>query len=244
MRTVKEVSQLTGVSIRTLHHYDAIGLLPPTQVTESGYRLYDDAALQRLQSILMLRQLRFPLKEIAGILDSPGFDPIAALADQIRLLELQREQLDRLIAHARKIQRTGVFYMDFSPYDHEKEARYAAEARKKWGHTDAYRESQEKTRNRTTEQQRATGDGLMDIFAQIGAIRQGSPDSPEAQALIGQLQQYITTHYYRCTPQILKGLGQLYIAGDEMTENIDKAGGPGTADFAHRAIEIYCKTSG
>ena len=103
MKTVKEVSLLTGVSVRTLHHYDAIGLLKPTRVTEAGYRLYDDTALGRLQTILLFRQLQFPLKEIRDILDSPGFDPMEALTQQIHLLELQRQQLDNLISHARKI---------------------------------------------------------------------------------------------------------------------------------------------
>ena len=79
MKTVKQVSQVSGVSVRTLHHYDAIGLLKPTRVTEAGYRLYDDAALERLQSILLFRELQFPLKEIGRILDAPGFDRQAAL---------------------------------------------------------------------------------------------------------------------------------------------------------------------
>ena len=88
MRTVKEVSRLTGVSVRTLHHYDAIGLLKPTEVTRAGYRLYDDTALSRLQSILLFRELQFPLKEIKAILDSPDFDPEEALTQQIKLLEM------------------------------------------------------------------------------------------------------------------------------------------------------------
>ena len=112
MRTVKEVSQLTGVSVRTLHHYDAIGLLKPSRVTEAGYRLYDDAALARLQTILLFRQLEFPLKEICRILDTPGFDPQEALTQQIRLLELKQQHLQELIRHARQIQKKGVAYME------------------------------------------------------------------------------------------------------------------------------------
>ena len=144
MKTVKEVSKLTGVSVRTLHHYDAIGLLPPTRVTEAGYRLYDDAALTRLQNILLFRQLQFPLKDIKQILDSPGFDPMEALAQQIQLLELQRQHLDNLIAHARQIQETGVITMDFSQFDTTELDSYAAQAKEKWGHTDAYKECQQK----------------------------------------------------------------------------------------------------
>ena len=102
MITIHEVSKLAGVSVRTLHYYDAIGLLPPTALTESGYRLYDDTALARLQSILLFRELEFPLKDIKRILDDPNFDQAAALADQIKLLELQQARLGRLITLARE----------------------------------------------------------------------------------------------------------------------------------------------
>ena len=120
MKTVTEVARITGVSVRTLHHYDAIGLLRPTAVTEAGYRLYDNNALGRLQTILLFRQLQFPLKQIRQILDSPNFDPREALSQQIELLELQKEHLEGLIAHARQIQKTGVINMDFSAYDQRK----------------------------------------------------------------------------------------------------------------------------
>lgn len=241
MKTVKEVSKLTGVSVRALHHYDTIGLLKPTRVTEAGYRLYDDAALQRLQTILLFRTLRFPLKQVKEILESPEFDPMIALEQQIQLLELQRTHLDELISHARQIQKTGVINMDFSAFDTAKMDQYAAEARKKWGKTDAYREFEAKTSGQTTAQMNSTGDALMEIFAQFGAIRHLSPASPETQALVGKLQNFITANYYTCTGQILRGLGQMYIAGDSMTENIDRTGGEGTAAFVHQAIEFYCK---
>ena len=239
MKTVKEVSRLTGVSVRTLHHYDAIDLLKPAQVTEAGYRLYDEAALARLQTILLFRELEFPLKEIKEMLTAEHFDPMAALDDQIRLLELRREKLDRLIDHARHIQNTGVMNMDFKAYDNKKLDAYAQEAKKRWGHTDAWRESQ--ARGKNADQELRDADGLMDIFRRLGQLRQGDPAAPEAQKLIAQLQQYICDHYYNCTNQILYGLGQMYAAGNEMNENIDRAGGAGTGDFARRAIEIYCK---
>ena len=239
MKTVKEVSRLTGVSVRTLHHYDAIGLLKPAKVTDAGYRLYDDAALGRLQTILLFRELQFPLKEIKEMLDAADFDPIAALDDQIRLLELRREHLDRLIVHARQIQKTGVMTMDFNAYDKKKLDAYAQEAKQRWGHTDAWKESQ--ARNKTDAQERSDADGLMDIFRRLGAYRTGNPAAPEAQALIAELRQFICDHYYNCTTPILLGLGQMYAAGGEMTDNIDHAGGTGTGDFARRAIEVFCK---
>jgi DNA-binding transcriptional MerR regulator len=144
MKTVKEVSRITGVSVRTLHHYDAIGLLKPSQVTASGYRLYDDTALGRLQTIMLFRELEFPLRDIQKILDSPNFDATAAIQDQIKLLELRRDHLDALIAHARQIQKTGVISMNFKPFDTAKMDQYAAEAKKKWGSTDAYKEYEKK----------------------------------------------------------------------------------------------------
>jgi DNA-binding transcriptional MerR regulator len=241
MKTVQQVSKLTGVSVRTLHHYDEIGLLKPTKVTEAGYRLYNEEALRKLQSILFFRELEFPLKQIGEFFNDPDFDPREALADQIRLLELRRQQLEKLISHARQIQNTGVIPMDFSAFDRSKQESYAAEAKKRWGKTDAYKEFEEKTAGQTREQQDAAGDGLMAIFAQLGAIRTTDPAGHEAQQKIKELQDYITAHYYTCTKQILRGLGMMYIAGDEMTENIDKAGGEGTAQFAHQAIEIYCE---
>lgn len=240
MKTVKEVSKLTGVSVRALHHYDAIGRLKPTRVTEAGYRLYDDTALARLQSILLFRELQFPLREIGEILDTPDFDPMSALEQQIRLLELRREHLDEVISHARRIQRTGVMNMDFSAFDETKLEVYAREARAKWGQTKAYKEFEERTARQTQAQLQETGEALMDHFRRLGALRHMSPGAGEVQTLIGELRDFITRHYYTCTPQILRGLGQMYAAGGEMTENIDKAGGPGTAAFANAAIEIYC----
>ena len=241
MRTVNQVSKLTGVSVRTLHHYDAIGLLHPTSITGAGYRLYDDAALARLHTILLFRELEFPLKQIASILDNPSFDPVSALDDQIRLLQMRRDQLDSLILQAKEIQRTGVISMNFSTFDRSKQAQYAAEAKRRWGSTDAYREYEQKTAGQTENQQASAAEGLMAIFARMGQIRHLSPAGEEAQALVKELQDYITANYYNCTKPILRGLGMMYIAGDEMTENIDKAGGEGTARFAHDAIQIYCK---
>jgi DNA-binding transcriptional MerR regulator len=240
MKTVQQVSNLTGVSVRTLHHYDQIGLLKPAKITEAGYRLYDDDALRKLQSILFFRELEFPLKQIGEFLSNPAFDTQKALSDQIRLLELRMEQLEKLISHARQIQKTGVIPMDFSAFDKSKQETYAAEAKKRWGKTDAYKEFEEKTAGQTQEQQNAAGDGLMAIFARMGTIRTAAPACAEAQAMVKELQDYITAHYYTCTKQILRGLGMMYIAGDDMTANIDAAGGAGTAQFAHEAIEVYC----
>lgn len=237
MKTVKEISKLTGVSVRTLHHYDTIGLLKPAKVTDAGYRLYDDASLQRLQAILLFRELQFPLKDIREILDSPGFDPRKALTQQIRMLELQREHLDQLIDHARQIQETGVFTMNFEAFDNNKLNEYAAEAKERWGHTDAYKESEKKTKGRDMN---AVNESLMQIFARFGAIRTSSPASEEAQALAAELQQFITDNYYTCTREIFRGLGAMYTADERFASNIDHAGGEDTAAFAAEAIRVFC----
>ena len=131
--------------------------------------------------------------------------------------------------------------MDFKPFDHSKMDKYAAEAKAKWGKTNAYKEFEEKTSGQTKEQLASTGDKLMDIFREFGALQHLPAGDPQVQALVAKLQSFITANYYHCTNQILRGLGQMYIAGDEMTDNIDRAGGAGTAQFAHDAIEIYCK---
>ena len=239
--TVHEVSRLTGVSVRALQYYDGIGLLRPAEYTEAGYRLYDEAALERLQQILLFRELEFPLKEIRRILESPDFDRKKALEQQIELLTIKREHIDDLIRLAQGIKLTGGISMDFEAFDKKKLEEYAARARDSWGGTEAWREYEEKSRGRTPDKDRDLAAGLMGIFAEFGAVKDRDPASEEARGLVRKLQGYITEHYYSCTDQILAGLGQAYAAGGEFTENIDKAGGPGTAAFAAEAIRIYCE---
>lgn len=236
MKTVHEVSELTGVSVRALHHYDAVGLLKPTAVTEAGYRLYDDAAIARLQSILLFRELEFPLKSIKAILDSPEFDARAAMLEQIKLLELRREQIDRLILLARETIETGEINMDFSAFDKSEFERYAAEAKQKWGGTAQYAEYDKKPQG----EKLAAADALMAKFAEIGALRALSPDSAEAQSAVRELQSFITEHFYTCTDEVLAGLRLMYTADERFKSNIDSAGGSGTAEFIGKAIEIYC----
>ena len=241
MMTVHEVSRLTGVSIRTLQYYDRIGLLPPAEYTDAGYRLYDDTALETLQQILLFRELEFPLKEIRQIIQSPAFDRRKALEQQIELLELKKERLDRLITLARGIQTTGVKQnMDFSAFDTKKLEEYAARAKEAWGETPAYKEFEQKTKGRTDTETMELNRQMMAVFADFGAVRDTDPAGEAAQALVRRLQDFITAHYYNCTDRILSGLGQMYAAGGEMTENIDKAGGEGTAVFAAKAIAAYC----
>ncbi|WP_125144438.1 MerR family transcriptional regulator [Clostridium transplantifaecale] len=241
MKTVNEVSALTGVSARALHYYDSIGLLKPAQVTGSGYRLYDDAALERLQHILLFKELQFPLKEIRRILDSPDFDRNLALEQQLNLLLLQKEHLENLIDMARGIRMTGVRNLDFTAFDAKKIDEYAAQAKAAWGKTAAYKEFEEKTRDRSPEEYDEINHDFMELFRKFGELKaqNGSPDSPEVQGQVQKLRDFITEHFYNCTPEILEELGKMYAGGGVFTETIDGKGGKGTADFTSRAIDIY-----
>ncbi len=239
MMTVHEVSSLSGVSIRTLHHYDSIGLLPATEVTIAGYRLYDDLALERLQQILFFKELEFPLKEIRMILDNPNFDRSKALEQQIHLLELRKEHLEKLISFARGIKTIGVKKLSFETFDTKKIDEYAKQVKESWGDTAAYREYQEKSRERSTAEENMLGKQLMDIFTEFGKIIDKGPESEEASAIAKRIQDFITEHHYVCTDEILAVLGTMYSGGGEMTDNINSYAGEGVARFADLAIQAY-----
>ncbi len=241
MKTVNEVSKLTGVSIRTLRYYDSIGLLKPSEYTESGYRLYDDTSLERLQQILLFKELEFPLKEIKRIIDAPGFDRNKALEQQIKLLTMKKEHLENLIDFARGIKLLGVRKMDFTVFDTKRIDEYSRRAKEQWGKTPAYREFEEKSKNWTAEDDLRMVNEFMQIFAGFGQMKTLDLYDEKVQSQVKKLQDYITEHFYNCTKEILNGLGKMYTGGGEFTENIDNAGGKGTADFVSKAIEIYCK---
>ncbi|MBR5178636.1 MAG: MerR family transcriptional regulator [Lachnospiraceae bacterium] len=241
MMTVHEVSNISGVSIRTLQYYDSIGLLKPSDYTESGYRLYDDTALERLQLILLFRELEFPLKDIRRMIDSPGFDKDKALEQQIELLELKMEHFENLLNLARGIKQIGVNKaMDFTAFDTKKIDEYAAQAKKTWGDTDAYKEYEEKSKGRTSEDNANIAKDIMKIFTEFGGMKDQEPGSEAVQKQVKKLQDYITENMYNCTKEILSGLGHAYSAPGEMNTNIDNAGGEGTGEFVDKAIQIYC----
>lgn len=232
MKTVKEISRLTGISVRTLHYYDEINLLKPTEITAAGYRLYDDTALERLHSILLFRELRFPLKEIKAILDHSDFDTQTALKEQIRMLELQRNRLDEIIVSARNLLMKGDGNMCFSAFDEAEINKYADEVKQRWGNTDAYKEFVKRNSDSADKT-----DELMRIFAEIGKVKHLSVTCENVQNLIKRLQNFITENDYTCTDKILKSLGQMYVNDERFKSNIDKAGGSGTAEFTAKAIE-------
>lgn len=244
MMTVSEMSKRTGVSIRTLHHYDEMGLLKPAHTTEAGYRMYDDASLERLQMILLFKELEFPLKEIARILDSPDYDRNRALEQQIEMLNIKKEHLENVLLFARTVYMLGVNYMDFSAFDTKKMDDYANQAKALWGKTDAYKEFEEKQKSATEEDNRNAEKDIMNIFCEFGAVKHLDPADQQVQALVAKLRAFITEHFYNCTPEILKGLGKMYACGGAFTESIDGVGGEGTAVFSDKAIEIYVENIG
>lgn len=240
MMTVHEVSMLTGVSIRALHHYDRIGLLHPAKVSEAGYRLYDDTDLERLQCILLFKEIQFPLKEIRAILESPCFERNRALEQQITLLEMKKRHLENLIDLARGIQMIGVKNLNFQAFDTRKIDEYAQQAKASWGQTAEYHEFEAKSKGRTKEETQRLGIGLMAILAKFGEMQEMEPTDSAVQEQVKKLQDYISEHYHTCSEKILAQLGSMYAEGESMTQNINAAGGDGTAEFAYRAIQAYC----
>lgn len=241
MMTVNEVSKTAGVSVRTLQYYDKIGLLKPTDYSEAGYRLYDVTALERLQQILLFRELEFPLKEIKEILSSPDFDRNKALEQQIILLTMKKEHLENLITFARGIQMKGVRTMDFSVFDTKKIDEYAERAKQQWGKTPEFQEFEQKSQSRTKEEEHVIMENFMKLFEEFGSLRDESPESEAARMQVKKLQDYITKYFYECSEKILLSLGEMYAGGGEFMQNIDRVGGEGTDEFTAEAIRVYCR---
>lgn len=239
---IKEFAKLTGVTVRTLHYYDEIGLLKPSSVDEqNGYRFYDENCLEQMQEILFYRELDFPLKEIRTILSSPEYDKNMALKGQKRLLMLKKERLERLISaldDAMKGEKITMNAFDNTEFEAQRE-KYAAEAKEKWGETAAYKEFAAK--NHTREQQNEAFSGMERLISEFAECKNGgaSSNSEKAQALVKKWQDFITDNFYTCTKEILSGLGEMYATDERFAANIDKHG-VGTAEFMRKAIRAYC----
>ena len=165
--TVHEVSKLAGVSIRTLQYYDKIGLLHPTGYTDAGYRLYDDTDLERLQHILLFKELEFPLKDIKAIINSSGFDRSKALEQQIELLRLKKEHIENLMNFALGIKMLGVKHMDFKAFDRSKLDEYSRQAKELYGNTSEYKEMEEKQKNSLVIERNKVKDQFSQIDVQL-----------------------------------------------------------------------------
>lgn len=235
---IKEFAELTGVSVRTLHYYDEIGLLHPADVDRfTGYRFYDEQSLLRMQEILFYRELDFSLKNIAKILSSPHYDKTKALQEQKQLLKLKKERLERLMDAIDDAEK-GENVMN--AFDNREFEIYKSEAQERWGETDAYSEYSNKTEKYSKNQWSDLADKMNEILAEFAVcMKQGrASDSDEAQKLVEMLRCHITENYYNCTPEILAGLGQMYVADERFKNNIDQ-NGDGTSMFISEAIEVY-----
>ena len=242
-QTIGAVARLAGISIRTLHHYDEIGLLAPGGRSEAGYRLYEDTDLERLQQILLLRELGFGLEEIARVLDDPSYDRSEALHQQRDQLERTRARIDRLIAAvdgaigAAQEGRTMTpeesleVFGDFDPAESEDEVK------ERWGDTDAYRESARRTKSYTKQDWQQIGvDSDVINQAFIALMDAGVPaTSAEAKAVAERHRGLISKWFYPCSPEIHAGLGAMYVADARFTKNIDKAR-EGLAKYMSEAI--------
>ena len=237
---VKEFAEFTGVSVRTLHYYDEIGLLVPAYVDRAtAYRYYDENSLLRMQEILFYRELDFSLQSIGEMLSSPNYDKNKALKEQKHLLTLKKERLERLIsAIDGAVKGENVM----SAFDNSEFEKHKAEAKEKWGKTDAYKEYEEKTKDYSKEQWNHLAEGMNDILAEFAVrMKHGeAPESAQAQNLVKMLQNHITENYYRCTNEILACLGQMYVADERFKNHIDEHA-DGTAAFLCKAIEVYCR---
>ena len=237
---IKEFAEFTGVSVRTLHYYDEIGLLEPAFVDRAtGYRYYNENSLLRMQQILFYRELDFSLKRIEEILSAPDYDKNKALAEQKALLTLKKQRLERLID---AIDSAAKGENVMNAFDNSEFEKYKDEAKEKWGKTDAYKQHQEKTKGYSKQKWNDLAEGMDQIMAEFAlCMRNGeAASSQEARHLVQRLQGHITENYYHCTDQILAGLGQMYVADERFRSNIDKHG-DGTAQFIRDAIEVYCR---
>lgn len=239
---ISEVAKLTGVTVRTLQYYDKIGLLNPDEVTDSGYRLYSEESLEVLQQILFFRELDFPLSEIKEIMINPNYDKIKALNKQRELLLKKRERLEKLINLVDNSIKgeSSMSFKEFDKNDIENiKRKYADEVKRRWGNTDAYKESEKKTTSYDSDKWSEVNEEMKVIFNEFSSIVNEDPGCEKAQALVKQWQEYISNNFYKCTKEILAGLGLMYANDERFKENIDKSG-EGTADFMAIAIEIYC----
>lgn len=232
------MAQLAGISVRTLHHYDEIGLLHPSRKTEAGYRLYSEADLETLQQILFFRELGFSLKKIKGVMHRPTFDRYEALKVQRNMLLEKRDRLNRMIALIEKtIQHTkGEIPLTnkekFAGFNF-KENRYEQEARKRWG-DEAVDHSIEKMENLSDEEQAE----MAKTWEKLAHIRHLPPTSLEAQEAIERWFHLLNDNFGNYSLDAFKGLGQMYVADERFTKNIDRFG-EGLAQFMCEAMTAF-----
>ena len=242
--TVKAVADMAGVTIRALHHYDALGLVKPSSVSPSGYRLYSAEALERLQQVLFFKELGFTLKDIKRIIDSPGFDRKEALIAHRELLQERQTRLatllrtvDETIKTLTKGDHLSASSM-FSGFDKAKEEEYRREARERWG--PVVDESYERVSKYSPTEMQAMQEEIAGITDGLAAVMEANagPDSAEAQALVGRWYEIINDRFYACSPQMFRGLGDLYVQDPRFAATYDRVKS-GLSAFKREAMHIY-----
>ncbi len=247
---IKEISDLSGVSVRTLHHYDQLGLLKPDSVAANGYRIYSEQNLLRLQQILFFKELDFSLAEIKKILDHPDFEQIHALESQQAILVKKRTRLNQIIQlitqtinsiQGGTIMEKKEMFQAFDLTEIKKDqAKYAAEVREKYGASPAYQESQQKAAKYNQHDWENIMAAANEIYTKLATLMELPISDPEVQAMINNWREHINQNYYQCTLEIFRGLGEIYVADPRFTKNIDQYR-PGLAEFMHQAMNYYCE---
>lgn len=246
---INEVAKIVGISVRTLHHYNNIGLLIPETVSESGYRFYGTNELIRLQQILFFKELDFTLTEIKEILDNSDFDREKALQSHKNLLLKKRNRIDQIIKTVEKTimsikgenkMATEEMFGGFDMKEiEEHKQKYADEVKQRWGNSQAYKESERKTKNYKKEDWARIKNEQEYIYKKFIDSMDKGFSSPDAQAAVKEWQQSITKNFYNCSNEILRGLGDMYVSDDRFTQNIDKYK-PGLSLFLKNAFDYYC----
>jgi len=247
-RTIGEVARLAGVSVRTLRHYDAVGLLPPSARTDAGYRLYTRLDLERLQQVLCFRELGLRLCEIRRVMNDPAFDRRHALEAQRDLLALRARRLDDVRAAVERtlqaMERGTTMTADemFEVFGDFDPGAYDDEARTRWGDTDAYAESARRAAAYGVEDWRAIRAEADDITAAFVVALDGgqAASDPAAQAAAERHWRHLERWFYTPTPGLFAGLGDLYVNDPRFTRNIDAAR-PGLAAYRRAAMRHYAR---
>lgn len=249
MYRVKEISELTGISVRMLHHYDKIGLLRPTAISESGYRLYNDNDLNLIQQILIYRELDFSLKEIKEILGNENLDLKERLKTQKQLIIDKRNRLNKIVETIENTIKDieGEFIMNkkgmFEGFDIEKHNKlYEDEVEKKYGESDTYKESKKKTSKYSKEDWNNIIGEIDGVYRELAELKDRDVSDERVQELVHNWRMLITKNFYNCSVEIFRGLADMYIYDERFTKNIDKYG-EGFTNFLSEAMKYYCDTN-
>lgn len=243
--TINKLAKLAGVSVRTLHYYDEIGLLTPKNIQENGYREYGDAEVARLQQILFFRELEFPLEKIKAVMNAPQFDPLDALTDQKELLQVKKERLEKIIMTLQKTidERKGGVRMQnddkFSAFNDPNYQKYKDEVLARWGNTNLYKQSMARVGKLTKGQFDAIKKEGGEITTSIARLmKEGKgPNSLEVQKEIDRYYHYLF-HFYDPSPEMFKALGAMYVDDSRFRGFYEKIV-PGLAVFMRDAMALY-----